>query len=152
MNKLELKVPPLMVTSFCGLIIWIIQILCKFDGGSKLSLGFSILFLVAGVIISLLGVFQFKKMRTTVNPMTPQDSNNLVISGVYKYTRNPMYVGFLLWLCSFGFFFSNPISLVPIVFFYCYMNRFQIIPEERFLEEKFGEQYIRYKNSVRRWI
>ena len=84
--------------------------------------------------------------------MSPQESNSLVIRGIYKFTRNPMYLGFLLWLLSFGVFQRNPFSLILAAGFVLYMNYFQIIPEERVLTDSFGEDYLEYKKSVRRWI
>ena len=114
--------------------------------------GISGLLLFSGCVLSILGVIEFKKQKTTVNPMTPQESNKLVINGVYKYTRNPMYLAFLLWILSVGVFVGNFLSFPLIVGFIVYMNKFQIIPEEAILDEKFGEEYIEYKKKVRRWI
>jgi protein-S-isoprenylcysteine O-methyltransferase Ste14 len=84
--------------------------------------------------------------------MSPQESNSLVMKGIYTFTRNPMYLGFLLWLFSLGVLLRNPISLIAIVLFIIYMNIFQIIPEENILEEKFGKEYLKYKENVRRWL
>ena len=112
----------------------------------------SIILFSIGSIVSILGVWEFKKQKTTVNPMSPQESNSLVIKGIYTFTRNPMYLGFLLWLFSLGVLLRNPISLIAIVLFVIYMNIFQIIPEENILEEKFGKEYLKYKENVRRWL
>ena len=84
--------------------------------------------------------------------MAPQESNSLVVKGIYKFTRNPMYLGFLLWLLSLGFFLGSLTSLVLVLGFVLYMSYFQIIPEESILEDKFGKNYLEYKKNVRRWI
>lgn len=152
MKNLELKIPPLIVALICAILIWVIDLIYGFERSSFLFLVISALVFIIGTIISILGVLEFRRLKTTVNPMVPEKSTSLVVRGVYKFTRNPMYVGFLLWLCSLGFFYSNPISLIPILIFYFYMNLYQIIPEERILEEKFGEEYLVYKSSVRRWL
>ena len=151
MKKLELKIPPLIVTLIFGVILWWAPIPYKFSGNG-IFIFLSVLLFLMGALVSILGVLEFKKVKTTVNPMSPEGSNNLAVRGIYKYTRNPMYVGFLLWLLSFGILLRNPVSLIVIVLFVIYMNMFQITPEENTLEEKFGEEYIKYKKNVRRWL
>ncbi|MGO2387344.1 MAG: methyltransferase family protein, partial [Psychrobacter sp.] len=98
------------------------------------------------------GVAQFKKAQTTVNPHTPEKSTNLVTSGIYRYTRNPMYLGLVLVLLGWAFYLSHllPFMLVPV--FMIYMTRFQIQPEEKMMAQKFGREYQVYLSRVRRWI
>lgn len=151
MKRLELKVPPLLLTLIFGLIIWFLPSFYKVSS-SILHYALSSLFFISGVIVAILGVLEFKKEKTTVNPMTPQESNNLVINGIYRFTRNPMYLGFLLWLLALGVLSGKISSLIPIAFFVVYMNRFQIIPEEKALTNCFGESYLDYCKTVRRWI
>lgn len=151
MKWLELKIPPLVIAFVFGVLIWIMPTPYKIDN-TIFSYGASIILFSIGSIISILGVWEFKKQKTTVNPMNPQDCNSLVIKGIYKYTRNPMYLGFLFWLLSLGLFFRNPISIFIIIIFVAYMNTFQIVPEERVLQEKFGEEYLEYNKCVRRWL
>lgn len=151
MKKLELKIPPLIVTLVFGVIIWAAPVLFEF-GGNGIFVFLSIFLFLVGTLVSILGVIEFREVKTTVNPMSPKDSNHLVVKGIYKYTRNPMYLGFLLWLLSFSVLLRNPISLTVIVLFVIYMNMFQIRPEENVLEEKFGKEYLKYKENVRRWL
>lgn len=151
MKWLELKTPPLLVALTFGFLIWVMPFQVKIDNTMVLYIVSIILFSI-GSIVSILGVWEFRKQKTTVNPMSPQESNSLVIKGIYTFTRNPMYLGFLLWLLSFGVFLRNPISLIAIVLFVIYMNMFQIIPEENILEGKFGKEYLKYKENVRRWF
>lgn len=151
MNWLKLKVPPLIVTVVFALLLWVTPAPYKVNNTETLYWIVGLL-LFLGSGISILGVLEFKRERTTVNPMLPQDSKSIVTSGVYRFTRNPMYLGFLLWLISFGVFTGNPLSIISILGFVLYMNCFQIVPEETILEENFGDDYLKYKASVRRWI
>lgn len=151
MKWLELKIPPLLVALIFGILIWVMPFQVKIDNTMALYI-VSIIFFSIGSIVSILGVWEFRKQKTTVNPMSPQESSSLVIRGIYNFTRNPMYLGFLLWLLSFGVFLRNPISLIAIILFVIYINIFQIIPEEHILEEKFGKEYLKYMKNVRRWL
>ncbi len=98
------------------------------------------------------GVISFKQAQTTVDPTQPDKASTLVTSSIYKITRNPMYVGFLLVLVGWGIFLSNLFSLALLIAFVLYMNRFQIGPEERALEAIFGNDFVTYKKQVRRWL
>jgi protein-S-isoprenylcysteine O-methyltransferase Ste14 len=148
---LELKIPPLLVGLIFGFFIWVIPFQFRIYNTMILSIASIILFSL-GAVVSILGVLEFRKQKTTVNPMTPQESNNLVTKGVYKFTRNPMYLGFLLCLLSLGLFLGKPTSLIVTVLFVIYMNTFQIVPEENILEKKFGEEFLIYKKNARRWL
>jgi len=99
-----------------------------------------------------LGIVSFRQARTTVNPMKPDTTSSLVVSGIYRWTRNPMYLGFLLVLLGWALFLSNALAfvLLPAVIFY--MDRFQIEPEERALHSLFGQQFVIYTSRVRRWL
>lgn len=79
-------------------------------------------------------------------------ASSLVTNGVYRFTRNPMYVGLLLALSGWAAFLSSPSALVYLVAFVLYMNRFQIEPEERVLASRFGADYAAYRTRVRRWL
>ena len=84
--------------------------------------------------------------------MSPESTSSLVTAGLYRYSRNPIYVADVIFLLSWAFYLNNPISLLGIVGFVLYMNRFQIQPEERALEANFGQAYLDFKARVRRWI
>ncbi len=105
-----------------------------------------------GALISILGVVAFKRARTTVNPMKPESSSSLVVAGIYRLTRNPMYLGFLLILLGWAAYLSNALSVLAIPAFVLYMTVFQIRPEERALDSLFGPEFAAYKARVRRWI
>jgi protein-S-isoprenylcysteine O-methyltransferase Ste14 len=94
----------------------------------------------------------FRRVKTTVNPTKPDATSSLVVSGIYKYTRNPMYVGFVLVLLGWAAFLSNLAALALVPVFIVYKNRFQIQPEERVLSSLFPHEYPTYRAKVRRWV
>jgi len=153
LNALELKVPPVAVLVIAAAGMWAVsQVLpglhFSFPGAVWLATGIA----VVGIVISILGVIEFRGAGTTVDPRVPEQSASLVTSGVYRHSRNPMYTGFLLVLSGWGVFLGSFPSLLFIPAFVVYMNRFQIIPEERFMRASFGKSYSEYSSRVRRWV
>ncbi len=112
----------------------------------------SVAVLLLGVAVCLAGVLSFRLARTTVNPLRPETATALVDSGIYRHTRNPMYLGFAMILVAWALYLDSPFTLLGVVGFVLYMNRFQIIPEERALQALFGEQFSSYRARVRRWL
>ena len=110
-----------------------------------------IIFLI-GVIILINPIIKFIKSKTTIDPINFKKVNKLIISGIYKYSRNPMYLGLLMIVISNTIFFLNIFSIITPILFYFWINNFQIKREEIFLKEKFGKEYISYKTKTRRWI
>jgi protein-S-isoprenylcysteine O-methyltransferase Ste14 len=108
---------------------------------------------VVGALICSLGVASFRRANTTVNPITPDKASALVVDGIYRFSRNPMYLGFLFLLVAWAIFLANwpALMLAPPVFV-IYMNKFQIVPEEKTLSALFGDDFESYKCLVRRWI
>ena len=106
----------------------------------------------AGLLVEMAGVLEFLRRKTTVNPMRPERASALVTGGVYRWTRNPMYLGWLPILTGWAIYLQHPFALVGVALFALYLTRFQIIPEERALEARFGEAYREYKRRVRRWL
>ena len=107
---------------------------------------------IVGVTFDLLGLLAFRRSRTTINPMKPSKASALVTGGVYRVTRNPMYVGLALLLAAWAVHLSMLWPFIGPVLFVIYMNRFQIGPEERVMRGKFGEEYAAYAARVRRWL
>lgn len=105
-----------------------------------------------GVAVALSGVLAFRRAQTTVNPLKPETSAALVSTGVYSFTRNPMYLGMVLGLFAWAVYLSSVWSLLGPVVFALYITRFQIIPEERVLDRLFGASFAAYKRRVRRWL
>ena len=153
MSKLELKIPPVLVTVVFALLMWLVSILLPgITTPIVLRIGGLIALITVGALFSVSGVVSFRKAKTSVNPITPDACSSLVISGIYTKTRNPMYVGFLFFLMGWGLFLSNLFSLTFCVGFILYMSRFQIQAEEKVLKSLFGEDFLTYKNQVRRWL
>ncbi len=151
--SLDLKVPPValvfLTAGLMGLGAWGMPTWTSpLPGRPFIAGGLA----AAGVLVCLLGVAAFRRAKTTVNPMTPEAASSLVIVGIYRATRNPMYLGFLLLLAAFAGYLSNALAAVLLPLFALYMTRFQIRPEERALETRFGADFIAYRGRVRRWI
>jgi protein-S-isoprenylcysteine O-methyltransferase Ste14 len=102
--------------------------------------------------MGIAGVYEFHKVKTTVNPVKPDTASSVVRTGVFAFSRNPMYMALLLLIIAIGLWWQHLSVVLCSVVFVSYMNRFQIKPEERVLERLFGEEYVDYKNHVRRWI
>ena len=153
MRSLELKIPPVALILLVAALMWLASWTMptfRFECPSRNVFALSVA--VFGAIISGLGIVSFRQARTTVNPMKPDTTSSLVVSGIYRWTRNPMYLGFLLVLLGWALFLSNALAfvLLPAVIFY--MDRFQIEPEERALHSLFGQQFVIYTSRVRRWL
>lgn len=153
MKALENRVPPPLVAVLCGVAIWALSLWVP---GVALNMpvrvALSLLALISGGSLVLSGAMSFRRARTTVNPLQPQAATALVSSGVYRFTRNPMYLGFALFLVALSVWLAFPWSLLGVAGFVCYMNRYQIIPEERALAALFGAEFERYRRRVRRWL
>ena len=106
--------------------------------------------MVAGFVIAILGALEMFRGRTTIHPGGPASA--LVTSGIYRHTRNPMYLSFLFFMAGLGLTFSNPwlFLLAPLLFFY--VQERVIKREEGYLTARFGPEYIAYRNKVRRWL
>jgi len=153
MNKLELKVPPPIVALVLALLMWLtpgIAGLAQIPYPSRVFL--AVVLFCVGQGISIAGMVAFRRAKTSVNPVKASLASSLVIRGVYRYTRNPMYVGMVLTLLAWAVFLANPIAVLWIVLFALYITRFQIIPEERVLASLFGAEYEAYRGRVRRWV
>lgn len=152
MEKLELKVPPLLLVCICLILMWWL------GGGvthsaipmiARIFILFSIS--VLAIVVCLLGVWEFKLKKTTINLISPKSSHHLVQTGIYKYSRNPMYLSFVLFLTAFAVFLSSVYAtVVPI--FIGYITMFQIKPEEAVLRQLFGNDYREYAEKARRWL
>jgi protein-S-isoprenylcysteine O-methyltransferase Ste14 len=152
MRSLELRIPPLVVVIVFGAamaaLAWVVPAPVPLPARNAVAA----LLAAAGVSVALAGVAAFRRQRTTVNPLTPGQASALVASGIYRCTRNPMYLGFLLVLLGWWACLANWASTLLLPAFVVYMNRFQIEPEERALAQRFPEQFAAYSKSVRRWV
>lgn len=153
MHWLELKVPPPLVALLVSGAMWGAAQLGT-DAGWPRSIRLSALAIVGalGVATSLTAVYRFRRAGTTVHPNHPERAALIVTGGPYRFTRNPMYVGLTLVLIGWGLYLASPWAWFGPLALVLYLTRFQIIPEERILAEKFGAEYEAYRRRVRRWI
>ncbi|MBI5107312.1 MAG: isoprenylcysteine carboxylmethyltransferase family protein [Rhodocyclales bacterium] len=153
MNAVELKVPPLALAFAFALAMWLAA-----TQAPTLAVELPAHELIAALVASLgaglvlVAGLGFRRAGTTVNPTRPQATTAVVDSGIYRLSRNPMYVGFLLMLAGWAVFLAHALPWLFLPAYVGYMNRFQIAPEERMLAAKFGYDYEAYRRSVRRWL
>ncbi len=153
MPSLELKVPPPLVMLDVALLMWLASLAVPglaWDMAAR-----TVCALVLGALgtgIAVAGVVSFVKARTTVNPLKPGAASSLVTTGLYRLSRNPMYLGDVVILIGWAVFLSNAVSFLLVPVFVLYINRFQIGPEEKALAGLFGAGYAVYQSRVRRWL
>ncbi|MFA0439143.1 hypothetical protein BCU70_06730 [Vibrio sp. 10N.286.49.C2] len=154
MKALELKIPPVAVFLVLAILMFAIH---SVDSTwlfiyIPLKVIWVVLLVAASGYVGISGVYEFKRAKTTVDPTRPDKASQVVDSGIFSLTRNPMYVALYCLLLAWGIWLEDVLSLLTSVLFVLYINRFQIQPEERALTRMFGEQYLDYKARVRRWI
>ena len=153
MDALKLKIPPPLVALTMAALMWLIA-------RAAPNLAFALpmrrvlaaCVALAGVSVAIAGVAGFRRVGTTVNPLRPEKASTLVVTGIYRITRNPMYLGLLLVLVAWAVILSNALALILLPAFILYMNHFQIRPEEAALMSTFGPAFRTYKSKVRRWL
>lgn len=149
-KMLKLPVNLVLMVAVLMLIIGLSGIGIKFHFTNQLFVA-AMVFL-CGFLIILLGGHTFRKANTTISPLQPEQASCLVTTGVYRLSRNPMYIGFLLWLLAWAILLGNVLNLLFLPLFIMLVNKLFIVPEETALEKIFGEDFQRYKASVRRWL
>jgi protein-S-isoprenylcysteine O-methyltransferase Ste14 len=153
MSVLELKVPPPVVVAVTAGFMWLAsRIAPALTVEIPARKVVAVVLVAAGFITGLSGVITFWRAKTTVNPLKPQSSSSLVTWGVYRVTRNPMYLGGLLILAGWATLLSNPVALLFLPAYILYITLFQIVPEERVLTSLFGADFQTYKSRVHRWL
>ena len=152
MGSLELRIPPVAVVIIAAAGMAALSYGVSAPVAIPARLPVALTLVVAGALVALAGVVAFRRHKTTVNPFTPEQSSTLVATGIYRYSRNPMYLGFLLALIGWGVYLASWVSALLLPAFVVYMNRFQIIPEERALMDHFGQTFLAYARAVRRWL
>ena len=153
MKFLELKIPPPVLALLVAALMWLAsQFMEPPRAPLAIRVATALALLVVGQSISVGGMRSFRKAKTTMNPFKPGAASALVSDGVYRFTRNPMYVGLLITLLGWAAFLWQPLALVFLPLFVLYITRFQIKPEERVLSSLFGNEYADYMAKVRRWL
>ena len=153
MNKLENRIPPPVLAALVAAAMYAGSLVSEkpvIDSLLRWSLC-ALTLLIAGLFGST-AFRTFGKANTTIDPVKIERASALVTWGIYRYTRNPMYVALSPILCAWCVWLLSPVLMLGPVFFAVFINRFQILPEERLLASKFGEDYENYKRSVRRWL
>lgn len=150
---MELKIPPPILLVAAAVLMWLAaHYVPALAFAMPASRAIGIALMIAGVAASVSGARAFHRADTTKDPRHPERATALVTGGIYRITRNPMYLGLALLLLGWGIYLANLLSLVFVLAFIGYLNRFQIVPEERVLDTRFGDAYRQYKRTVRRWL
>lgn len=148
------RIPPVVVVLAFGLAMALIaRVLPRatlLSGVPRLVL--VVLLAAVAVTIVALGIREFRVARTTVNPLRPEEASAMVQTGIYRYTRNPMYLGMLLALAAWCTWLGNAYNLILLPVFVLAMNRLQITPEESALAQRFPQEFADYRRRVRRWL
>jgi protein-S-isoprenylcysteine O-methyltransferase Ste14 len=157
MRFLELRIPPPVIVVACAGLMWgLAHVWPAFAlwprGAWPFGLGAALGLALIGIVVSLAGKRAFRRAHTTSNPLAPMRSSTLVTTGVYRFTRNPMYLGTLLILIGWAVYLGNPATLLGPLLAALLLTQLQIKPEERILRELFAEHYTDYAAQVRRWI
>ena len=151
MHCLDLKIPPLAVGAVIAMGMWLVSYTLPAFAYPPLHI-VAVGMGIVGAGITGSAMLSFWGAHTTVNPMKPSSASFLVSSGIYRFTRNPMYLGLLLLLAGWALYLANILAFLFLPAFILYMNRFQIKPEERALTDRFGRKYLEYASRVNRWI
>ena len=117
-----------------------------------LRIGFLLALNVIALVFGAGGIIAFRIAKTTINPIQIDQASRVVTGGIYRVTRNPMYVGLTALLTTWAVWLSVPLTLFGPVFFALFIHRFQILPEERVMSTKFGKEYDEYRKRARRWL
>ena len=148
---LKNKIPPPIVTLvFAALIYfsseWSPSIV--FLGQNLISL----FLMMLGFLVLLIAISAFIKLKTTINPLKPEAATSLITTGIFKLSRNPMYLGMLLLIISLWIKTGDVLGFILVAGFIAYLNYFQIFPEEQAMKRLFSDKYKTYCQQVRRWL
>ena len=108
--------------------------------------------MITALFIAVHSIYLFTRNNTTINAHEPRNTYKLITHGPYKHSRNPMYLSLSIILIAWAIFLSDFLALMLMPAFYGYMTRFQIIPEERELISRFGDDYKEYADNTPRWL
>lgn len=150
---MNIRIPPPIYMILFGVLMW-------FVARSPFALSIDIpyakiaagVLIVLAIVIDVIAILQFNASSTTINPLKPDKSSALVTHGIYRYTRNPMYVGMLLMLCAWGLILKSASNVLLIAGFVITLTLVQIRHEEQALKSLFAEDFEAYQRRVRRWI
>jgi protein-S-isoprenylcysteine O-methyltransferase Ste14 len=152
MPTLPLKFPPPIAAAVVALVMWFVATLPPAAQSTPLQLAIGGPIALVGGLVSASGILTFWLARTTINPMHPERSSSLITSGVFRLSRNPMYLGLVITLAGWAVHLPLSPALLGPPAFALYIHHFQILPEERILASMFGAEYESYKAKARRWL
>jgi len=150
---MKLKLPPPVICAFFGGLMYLLAKFLPvgdFNFFGRRSLMYGLVGLAS--VLSIVSILHFFKSKTSLDPMVPGKATKLVTKGLFRFSRNPMYLALLLALLAWGIWLGNAFNTLLAAGFVAYMNRFQIIPEEEALQQLFGKEYQDYCKRVRRWF
>jgi protein-S-isoprenylcysteine O-methyltransferase Ste14 len=151
MMHIKTKIPPPLVTFIFGFLInYTKDVFPKIEIRNQIIFGSFMI--IIGLIIIFSAIILFKKYQTTLTPLNPSNATKLITDGIYKFSRNPMYLGLLLVLLGISIIINLTGGVFLIPLFILYLNFFQIIPEENAMIDLFKDEFLDYKKNVRRWI
>jgi protein-S-isoprenylcysteine O-methyltransferase Ste14 len=153
MRTLELRAPPPLVAAIFMFGMWLLPLFPEpalFTPHLRIALAALVVLIGQGIAVA--GMIAFRRARTTINPVRASEASSLVSGGVYRFTRNPMYLGWALTLFAWALYLGNLLALTALPMFVWYITRFQIAPEERILLSLFGSEFVSYTAKVRRWV
>ena len=153
MRWLETRIPPPVVMALVGALMWwlasvagVLHVQFQAQGIVALLVG------MGGMLLMIVAIIEFVRHKTTVNPMKPESASDLLTSGAFGWSRNPIYLADAMMLAGWMIWLGNPVNILLLAFFVFYITRFQILPEERAMDRLFGKKYQGYCRSVRRWL
>ncbi|MGE6332575.1 methyltransferase family protein [Stenotrophomonas sp. NPDC077659] len=151
MHLLETRIPPPLLMLLCGALGYVMGRAWPWPA-LPVPGWMALLVMLLGLALNLLPKLAFRRARTTVNPLRPAAASVLVTGGIYRYSRNPMYLGQALVLLGAMLWLGSAAALLVVALFVGWITRFQILPEERVLSARFGADHDAFLRGVRRWL
>ncbi len=151
LSWLELKVPPPVVV-LLGVLLFEALVWVSFPAILPALWIVSFFSIAFAAWFGISGVYGCLSHKTTIHPWDPSETSTLVVDGIFQYTRNPMYVALLFVLVAYLCLKPHPVGPAVFACVMWFLHRFQVMPEERMLAQKFGDAYAAYCNRVRRWL
>lgn len=147
------KIPPPILLLVTGAIMWFVaRSSFAYEVSVPYPLVLSLCLAAVGICVAVLALREFRSVETTIDPLSPERATSLVDTGIFRYSRNPMYVGLLLMSAGWAVWLGSQANIVVILLFVVTITELQIKPEEKALRILFGKEYDLYRQRVRRWF
>ena len=145
---MKTKIPPPAICLICMTIMYCLPSILAFPKATWLV----VMLVGLSSVIGIASVISFRLAKTTISPFHPNQTSHIVQTGIYRFSRNPMYLSIVIFLVAFAIYLENVTALLVLPLFIWLINVLQIFPEEEALAQKFGNEYLAYKKAVRRWV